>query len=574
MNRNLNTHYTNVPSIAVNRSVMEDFPRHMTTANASYIVPFHWQETIPGSTYSFDQAVNLRMTPSVHSTMDLSFCDTYWFFIPMRLIWDNWKHFIGEPEDDWIPEQQYFVPQISFPEGGFESGSLADHLGLPINVSNPSNRDGSNSVSVLPLRAYGLIYNEYFRDTATMSPVLVLKDDEDIEGVRLGSDYSELERYLHGGELLKASKPMDLFTSAQPSPQRGPDVTVPIGTEAPVVTAPTFLANAGDLTSHGVIWGTNDPNAAFPVPSTANGNVKTYYNAGTGAYGTLVDGNTFVQSNVYNVQPLNLVAKLDNSTAATINDLRMAISIQHIYEQLALGGNRYREMLYHIWGVMDSNPSRDVPYYLGGNRFKITTESIVQTSATVPNESPQGNVAGYTHKLSRDNAFTFSCLEHGLIMGVFVIRQSKSYSQGINKQWLHRDRFDFFWPQLSNLGSVKIENRELYFGSYPIGSSENTNTEAFGYNEAWYEYRYASDLCTGQFRPNAPGSLASWHYGDYYESLPVLDEGFIKDNSDININRTLAVSSALSDQFLVDISIKRKQVLPMPVYSIPGLERI
>lgn len=574
MNRNLNAHYTNVPTIGVNRSVMEDFPRHMTTANASYIVPFHWQETIPGSTYSFDLNVNLRMSPAIHSTMDLAYCDTYWFFVPMRLIWDNFKYFIGEPENFWVPENQYFIPQISFPEGGFESGSLADHFGLPINVSNPANMDGSNTVSVLPFRAYGLVWNEYFRDPQTMDPVLVLTDDDDIDGVRLNSEYSDLERYLHGGEMLKASKPHDLFTSAQPSPQRGPDVTIPLGTDAPVTTVASPIMNAGDLSSYGVIWGTNTQGATFPSPSQVNGNIKTYYNGGTGEYGTSIDGNSFVQGATFNVQPLNLVAKLDNSTAATINDLRMAISIQHIYEQLALGGNRYREMLQHIWGVTDSNPNRDIPYYLGGNRFQITTESIVQTSATGSGSTPQGNVVGYTHKTSRSNAFTFSCLEHGIILGVFTIRQPKTYQQGINRQWLHRDRFDLFWPQFANLGSVAIENREIYFGNYAIGSGENTNTEAFGYNEAWYEYRYQPDVVTGSFRSNAPDTLASWHYADYYDKLPTLSPEFITDNSDINIDRTLAVTSSLSDQFLVDISIKRKQVLPMPVYSIPGLERI
>lgn len=573
MNRNLNAHYMSVPTADVPRSVVVDTPTHRTTANASYVVPFHMQECIPGSTYSFDTACNLRMSPAVHATMDTAYLDVFYFAVPHRILWDNFKHFIGEPEDFWTPDREYTIPQISFPSGGFSPGSVADHFGLPTLVSNPINHDGSNSVSQLPFRAYCMIWNEFFRDTQTMSPAYVPTGDNDIVGYQLGTSGVENEFALRGAELLKASKPRDLFTSAMPSPQRGPDVPIILGGQAPVTTATTgIVINSGNYSNTApLVWGTINSNNEASILSGAY-DLYAVNNPSAGIQGTDGRSNSTVTI-TNNLQPLNLVAHLGDATAASVNDLRQAIAIQHIYEALALSGNRYREMLYHIWGVMDTNPMRDVPTYLGGNRVSINQQSIVQTSET--DSTPQANVAGYTHVTNRSNSFTFSTLEWCYIIGVFCIRQPKSYQQGINRMWLHKNRFDLFWPQLSSLGSVGIENREIFFGNYSVGSEQDKNTEIFGYNEAWYQYRYMPDTVSGMFRSNYPGgSLDSWHYADYYEECPILSSDFIADNSDVNIERTLAVSSRHADQFLIDITIRRTQTQPLPVYSVPGLERI
>lgn len=580
MYRNLNTDLSKSPHLKKSRSLIPINTGRATTANAGDLVPFFWTEVLAGGTYSMDTAFVARMTPSINPTMANAFLDYFYFFVPNRIMWNKWKNFFGEPESYWTPTQNYHVPQISFPVGGFSVGSVADHLGLPTQTSYNGNIVASASglpgdmdtVSILPILAYLHVYNEWFRSENLQDPAYCpVSFPGDIQGWKIG-DTSEisnpLESALHGARLLKASKPFDLFTGALPSPQRGPEVSIPVSTSGtfPVITGPerTVSSLEPPLKFNGP-FGTIPINMGTPA-----------YIAGTGSYNGIVADADYaswspLSDNVAAPQWLkttNQYAQADRATAATLNDLRYAFALQHLYEDLARHGARYREILHGIFGVTNPNPTEDIPEYLGGGRTEINMSTVIQ-SARLTSSGPLGATAGYSHTSGSGHSYTFSADEPGILIGVFTIRNPKTYAQGLNKMWLRKDRFDYYWPEFANIGEVGVPKGTLFL------TNDGENEEIFGYQEAWYEYRQIPYEVSGLFRPGVSGSLSSWNYADFYTSRPVLSDEWIEDNSKANLDRTLATPSNLAGcQFLIDIALKGTHVLPMPVYSIPGLTRL
>lgn len=581
MSRNFNSRFDRIPQVDIQRSGIRIDSGTLTTCNAGELVPFRCFEVLPGASYYLEDAKFVaRMTPSVHATMDNAFIDFYYFFVPNRIVWDDWKHFFGEPENYWIPSREYVVPQIQFPNGGFSSLSVADHFGLPTLVDARNSTDDSNTVNALPILGFCHIWNNYFRDENLQAPLYCPTDTNTIQNIvgwQIGSQQEQdapLSAVMHGASLPKVCKPHDYFTSALPSPLRSSSpVTLPLGGTIPVVPSGTFNQNLGSLTGQPLYWMKKDGSAT----STGTYDLMFYNTNGVvGTVGTSASAGTSPTQLV----PSNLVGYLDQSTVTGINELRYAFALQHFYEHMARGGARYVEILHNIFGVSDPNPAKDIPQYLGGDRINISMNSVVQTSSTVNSGSTQGSLgstAGYSHTAARAGRWSFAAQESGYIIGCFCIRNgAKTYQQGVNRMWRRKNLFDFYFPEFANVGEMPIRADEIYFAS----ESDDSNSKPFGYQEAWASYRYCPYTLSGMFRSNylngngANTSLDSWHYADYYESRPYLSDTWIEDNSRQNIDRTLVVQSSVENQFLLDISWNEVHVLPMPVYSIPGLEKL
>lgn len=536
MNRNANSHFAvNPTNIDIPRSRFDRPTEIKLTLNAGQVIPFYWDEVLPGDTHQIRTNKVLRMQSLVTPVMDNIYVDTYYFFVPNRLVWEHWKEFMGEnTQSAWIPQTEYVIPQITAPEGGWSIGSIADYMGVPTGV------DGL-SISALPFRAYSLIMNEWFRDQNLLDPLNIPVDDSTVVGSN-GDNY--ITDCAKGGKPFVAAKYFDYFTGALPSPQKGPSVEIPVASvgNLPVIALPEFAyASASDYSAAGGVTArTPDNRAMYVVPGANN----------TQAF-TLQPGNLWAVNN-------------DTAPAATINDLRIAFQIQKLFERDARGGTRYREILKSHFGVTSPDARMQVPEYLGGNRIPIMVNQVVQNSATAEGTTPQGNVAAYSLTSDSHGDFIKSFTEHGIIIGLMVIRYDHTYQQGLERAWSRKTRTDYYFPVLANLGEQAILNKEIYAD----GTAEDD--EAFGYQERWAEYRYKPNRVCGEMRSSAPQSLDSWHLGDDYASRPALSAEWIREDAS-NIDRVLAVSSDVSAQFFGDIYVQNTTTRPMPMYSIPGL---
>ena len=454
----------------------------------------------------------------------------------------------------------YTIPQIKAPDAGWTKGTIADYFGLP------TYRKGI-SVSALPFRAYCLIWNEWFRDQNLQDPAMVNLDDATVTGTNSGDYVTNAQL---GALPLKAAKMHDYFTSALPAPQKGPDVGIPINLPAiPVLPTevPTF---SNDLPADGLAFYT--PNSGLTTNSRQMVLTPTNENKRIAYAG---QGNSTVSGGLNNekIYPYNLWAlpnEVSESQAVsfTINQMRQAFALQRLYERDARGGTRYTEILKAHFGVTSPDARQQRPEYLGGYHMPININQVIQQSAT-DTTSPQGNTAAYSVSTMSRNLVTKSFTEHGFIMGLAVVRQDHTYQQGIRRFWSRKDRTDFYWPALANLGEQAILNKEIF----AQGTAEDD--EVFGYQEAWAEYRYAPSYVTGAFRSNLSegergGSLDAWHLADYYNELPSLSDTWIEEG-DESMNRVLAVSSEVENQFLADMYFVNKTTRPMPLYSVPGL---
>lgn len=583
MSRNANSHFSSLPDVQISRSRFERKHTHKTTFNAGKLVPIFCSEVLPGDTLTMDTASLIRMSTPIFPVMDNAYLDTYFFFVPNRLVWDHWRELNGENRDTfWAQPVEYSVPSVYFPgeyEGshptdpenqlnvGWNKGSVADHFGIPVYVS------AVDGVSCMPFRAYTLIWNEWFRDQNTMPPAEVYTDDNSRVGVRAGyaSDwYAALNTAHLGGDLLPVAKYHDYFTSCLPAPQKGPAVTIPFSGDAPVL-AIEGISTYSDMES---LLG-RDSNLRWREVNR-EGYVSGPYSLGVSLSGRTsmgADGDPSVNefSGFVDVVPDNLYAVFGENVAPTINALRQAFQIQKLYEKDARGGTRYTEILKAHFGVDSPDSRLQRPEYLGGSRVPINIEQVVQTSSS-DSTSPQGNTSAFSLTTDIDSSFTKSFTEHGWVIGLCCVRTQHSYQQGLNRMWSRRRRFDFYWPALANIGEQAVLRKELYLTT-PGNVGSDPNEEAFGYQEAWADYRYQPNVISGAFRSTSPQSLDSWHYGDYYDSNPrdfVVNGEFIAE-TDVNVDRTLAVSSELEDQFLADFYFKADWIRPMPLYSVPGL---
>lgn len=558
MNRNTESHFSLSPHVDISRSRFDRSASLKTSFNAGDVVPFFLEEVLPGDTFSVDTSKVVRMQTLLTPMMDNVYLDTYYFFVPNRLVWDHWKEFCGEnTESAWIPETEYTMPQITSPaDTGWNVGTLADYFGIPTGVAGLS-------VSALPFRAYALIMNEWFRDQNLQDPLVVPTDDSTVAGVNTGTFVTDVAK---GGKPFIAAKYHDYFTSALPAPQKGPDVAIPVAQAAsyPVYPLAQFVFPSG---ADSLKWQKRD------------GSKFTYNSSEYGAFGVssdFSDGASVSDStmlkefktgpnSVSDVIPANLWAVADgNAAAATINQLRLAFQIQKFYERQARGGSRYTEVVRSFFGVTSPDARLQRPEYLGGNRVPININQIVQQSGTESSGTPQGTVVGQSLTTDKHSDFTKSFTEHGLIIGVMVARYDHTYQQGLNRLWSRKDKFDFYWPVFANIGEQAIKNKEIF------AQGTDKDNEVFGYQEAWAEYRYKPNMVTGEMRSAYAQSLDVWHLADDYSSLPSLSDSWIREDK-ANIDRVLAVTSAVSNQFFADIYVKNYCTRPMPMYSVPGL---
>lgn len=502
---------------------------------------------MPGDTLNLDIAGVTRMSTPIFPVMDDAFMDIYFFFVPNRLIWEHWQEMNGENNTTyWEQTTEYSTPQIKAPAGGWAANTIADYMGLPTKVENIS-------VTALPMRAYCKIYNDWFRDENLVQPANMPVDDATITGSN-GSD--PVLDAVKGGEPLNAAKIHDYFTSALPEPQKssGPDILLPMGQSAPVI------AMAGQNN-----WKQGVDALRF-VDTTSGKPPTTATNITMGTTGWLHPevGATITGSS--NVTPINLMADLSNAQAATINQLRQAFAIQHLYEADARGGTRYIEILKQHFGVTSPDARLQRSEYLGGTQININMETVVQTSST-NDTSPQGNTAAVSSTGFNRSLFTKSFVEHGYVLGLAVIRNALTYQQGINKMWSRTDRLSYYWPELANIGEQPILNKEIY------AQGTDEDNEVFGYQEAYAELRYKPSQVTGEMRSNYAQSLDAWHYADDYDSLPTLSSEWIK-ATEKNIERTLAVETKNANQFIADFYFKNTWTRPLPLYGIPGLKKL
>lgn len=543
------------PTIGITRSRFKMKHDVKTTFNAGRLIPFEVQEILPGDTFKNKTSLVVRMTTPIKPVMDNAFLDILYYFVPNRIVYDNWEELMGANKSGpWKQQAQFTVPQTYAPQNGWETGTIADYFGIPTKVPGYTEANPNGlSVNSLPIRAYCTIWNEWWRDENLQNFAYVDKSAANTQGTN-GTNY--VTDSICGGQPLPVCKMHDYFTSALPEPQKGPEVLIPLGTTAPVVTAES---NNSYFTGESLKF------------RKSNGDtISSIIDLGIDTSGTLYGTNGGPSGSGYTtVVPANLVAQLGSASAATINNLRQAFQLQKMFEKDARGGTRYVEVLKTHFNVTASDARLQRPEFLGGKHIPITMSQVLQTSSTDAT-SAQGNTAAYSLTIDSHDYFTKSFEEHGYVIGVLCVRTEKSYQQGLNKLWSRKDRTDFYMPVFANLGEQPIYNKEIY------AQGTSADNEVFGYQEAWAEYRYTPNIITGEMRSNATDAQGNsntqdfYHYADDYDALPTLGSDWITEKAE-NIDRTIVTPSTTANQFIADIYIEEIATRPMPLYSIPGL---
>lgn len=612
MNRNVESHFSKLPAVNVQRSILDRGSSYSTTFNAGQLIPFYVDEVLPGDTFDVSTSKVVRMQTLLTPLMDNLYLDTYFFFVPNRLVWDKWKEFCGEnTESAWAPTSTHYIPKIAAPPGGFETGSIADYMGLPVGVEWKST--DLLAPSALPFRAYALICDHFFRDENLTDPLLIPKDSANQQGVKVTprgtspSPTGYISDTANGGDPFRVARYHDYFSSALPAPQKGSPVSIPVDLDlsapdySPVVTRPVSV-DLSKLTAAPVHLPYNgranlagiDGWPLYPAP-TSNERIVL-------AKGSHVDGNgvnqNFAGMHYYSnygfdpssststevtgsvtanqaLVPINLWS--DNSgfnlhasgVSFTINQFRLAYVYQCYLETLARSGTRYSELLLGLFGVRSPDARLQDPEYLGGNRIPINVSEVTNTAQA--EKDFLGDVGAKSVTSDSHHDFIKSFTEHGYVIGVCCVRYDHSYCQGMPRFWTRREFTDFYNPKFANLGEVPIYKAELYATKENMNAEDTGKLPVFGYQEIWADYRYRPNMVTGFMRPNVPNSISYWTLADKYDSEPTLSDGWIRESASV-VDRALAVTSAVADQFWADFYVSNRSTRPMPMYSVPGLE--
>lgn len=644
MDRNVESHFQELPKAKVQRSIFRQPHDIKTSFNAGELIPFLCKEVLPGDTFQPVTAKVVRCQTMLTPIMDNMYLDTYYFFVPNRIIWKHWKEFCGEnTQSAWAPTTKYKIPAIkpilwrdyvaADPSGGvddsavekfkgvttptgicgFPQYSIGDYLGYPTKIGADTGtigkegdhwKDTSVRFSALPFRAYAKVADHFFRDENVTDPLLIPDDDGDVTCATMDDNY--VSAVALGGKPFKVSKYHDYFTSCLPAAQKGDPVSLPI--DGPVVPfdsvlyAPSGSGQTPPAVMFGQLilrdnmatsaWGTgvlpsefgldgyhvgNTPSGAtyagyYPLFRGANSSKLDEVNKGDAVERRLnpviasaEDPGTIGVGGGRSIFPVNLGV----NASFDINQFRLAYVTQCFLERLARGGSRYGELVLSLFGVSNPDSRLQDPEYLGGNRVPIQVQEVVNTAQT--SQDFLGDVGAKCQTTDVHSDFIKSFTEHGILLGLMCIRYDHSYCQGINRSFTREDFLDFYNPVFANLGEMPVYKHQMYASPSTLTVDEKGIPPVFGYQEAWADYRFSPNLCTAEMRPNADNTLSQWHLAETYDKPPTLSDEWIREDARV-IDRVIAVSSQVSNQFWADIFVQLTVTRAMPMFSIPGLE--